>query len=242
MSSTSFDNYSQLARLQDADNTEVAGRYSFQSSAERRIIKDVTEKLALNSDDSLLEIGCGPGNILLPLSYQVARSAGIDNHAALERLAARCGKPMHIETYPGDFLSMELPSPLFSKVLIYSVLQYVDSVASAIQFLQRALSLLRPGGRLMLGDLPNQDKKHRFMVSQAGAIASQEWRTLVEDVGSHPLSDLPQDDRLLVVNDDLLLTLLQCGRKEGYESYLLPQPTDLPFGHTREDLIFVASR
>ena len=242
MSSTSFDNYARLARQQEAGNTEVAGRYSFQSSAERRIIRDVTDKLALDSDDSLLEVGCGPGNILLPLSYQVARSAGIDNHAALERLAARCGTPMHIELHPGDFLSMELPELLFSKVLIYSVLQYVDSRASAIQFLRRALSLLRPGGRLLIGDLPNQDKKRRFTESTAGVLASKEWRALVSDAGSHPLSGLPEDDRLLVVDDDLLLALLKCGRTEGYESYLLPQPTDLPFGHTREDLIFVASR
>lgn len=242
MSSTSFDNYSQLARQHDAGNIEVAGRYRFQSSAERRIINDVAGKLAINSDDSLLEIGCGPGNILLPLSYQVARSAGIDNDAALGRLAARCGTPMHIETYPGDFLSMELPEPLFSKVLIYSVLQYVDSLASAIRFLRRALSLLCPGGRLMLGDLPNPDKKRRFTESQAGMLASQEWSALVSNAGSHPLSGLPQDNRLLVVNDDLLLSLLKYGRTEGYESYLLPQPTDLPFGHTRDDLIFVAPR
>lgn len=240
MSSTSFDNYARLAQLQEADNTEVAGRYTFQSSAERRIIKDVTEKLALDSDDSLLEIGCGPGNLLLPLSYQVARCASIDNHAALERLTARCGTPMHIETYSGDFLSMELPGSLFSKVLIYSVLQYVDSQASAIHFLRRALSLLRPGGRLLLGDLPNQDKKRRFTQSQAGVLASQEWLALVSDAGAHPLSGLPEDDRLLVVNDDLLLTLLKCGRAEGYESYLLSQPAGLPFGHTREDLLFVA--
>ena len=242
MSSTSFENYSKLARQHDTGNTEVAGRYRFQASAERRIINDVIGKLAINSDDSLLEIGCGPGNILLPLSYQVARAAGIDNEAALGRLAARCGRSMHIATYPGDFLSMELPEPLFSKVLIYSVLQYVDSLASAIRFLRRALSLLCPGGRLMLGDLPNHDKKRRFTESQSGMLASQEWSALVSDAGLHPLSGLPQDNRVLVVDDDLLLSLLKCGRTDGYESYLLPQPTDLPFGHTRDDLIFVAPR
>ena len=240
MSSTSFDNYSRIALLEGASDIEVAGRYGFQSSAERRIVRDVFEKLALISDDSLLEIGCGPGNILLPLSYQVKRCAGIDNHAALQRLGRRCGTASHIETYPGDFLAMELPEVSFSKILVYSVLQYLDSCEQAVEFVQRALSLLHAGGRLMIGDLPNKDKKRRFTNSQTGTRTSQEWAALVSSSGDHLMSNLPTDERLLEVNDAFVLELLLQGRAAGHESYLLPQPDDLPFGHTREDILFIA--
>jgi trans-aconitate methyltransferase len=240
MSSKSFENYAKLAADRQTGNTEVGGRYAFQASSERRIIRDVADKLSLDSDDSLLEIGCGPGNLLMPLSYIVASTTGIDNPAALARLAARCGSPMHISTIAGDFLSIDLPQTRFSKILVYSVLQYVDGKSSAMRFLQRALSLLQPGGKLLVGDLPNVDRKHRFAQTKDGAEMSHEWGALVADAGPHPISSLPTDDRLLLVNDDLLLEFLKCGREQGFESYLMPQPAGLPFGHTREDLLFVA--
>lgn len=37
--------------------------------------------------------------------------------------------------------------------------------------------------------------------------------------------------------DDFLLILMACLRKRGCHACLLPQPPDLPFGHTREDLL-----
>lgn len=183
MSSISFDNYSQLTRQHDAGNIEVAGRYRFQSSAERRIINDVAGKLAINSDDSLLEIGCGPGNVILPLSYQVARSAGIDNEAVLGRLAARCGTPIHIATNPGDFQWMVSPKPHFPKVLIYTALWYVEGLIAAILFFAHALYLLCTSVWRMLDHLPNQDRRRRFTEANTWALAWQEWLTLVSYAG-----------------------------------------------------------
>lgn len=154
MCSTSFDNYAWIGRLQEADNTKM--------SVVRRVIGTVTEKLTLDRDDYLREIGYSQGNFLLPLSYQAARFAGIDNPAARGRLSACCGSSIHIKIHHGNFLSMVLPGTLFSKVLVYSVLQYVTSQASVIQFMCRALSVLRSGGQLLLGDLPNLGKTPRF--------------------------------------------------------------------------------
>jgi ubiquinone/menaquinone biosynthesis C-methylase UbiE len=240
MSNKSLENYARLAEREDANHTEVAGRYSFQASAERHIIRDVAEKLALDGDDSLLEIGCGPGNLLLPLSYMVASATGIDNGSALARLAARSGGNVHLTLLAGDFLSMNLPQTRFSKILVYSVVQYVDSEASALRFLDRALTLLKSGGRLLLGDLPNTDKKRRFVQSPAGQRLSAEWSERVAGAGAHPISSLPADERLLTVDDALVLKLLSHGRARGFETYLLEQSPLLPFGNTREDLLFVS--
>jgi cyclopropane fatty-acyl-phospholipid synthase-like methyltransferase len=242
MSSQSFENYARVAQIQHVGNTEVAGRYGFQAAAERRIIGDVAAKLALDSEDTLLEIGCGPGNLLIPLSFMTARTSGIDNAAALERLAARCGTPARIQSHPGDFLTMDLPATKFTKILVYSVLQYVDSESTALTFVGRALALLGPGGRLLLGDLPNRDKKRRFAASAAGEQSSREWSAQVTTAAMHPLSALPTDEHLVDVGDELVLSLLRFARQSGYESYLLSQPPGLPFGHTREDLLFVAPR
>jgi cyclopropane fatty-acyl-phospholipid synthase-like methyltransferase len=238
MSSISFENYRRLADDAGASDTVVAGRYAFQAEAERGIVADVAAKLALTTDDSLLEIGCGPGNLLLPLRTRVRSAMGIDNAAAIARLIQRGGAG--VETLVGNFHDMALPAQRHSKVLIYSVIQYVDGAESAYRFLDRALSLVEPGGRLLLGDLPNRDRKARFAASPRGIASAEVWAARVAQAGIHPMSEMPDDPKLLRVDDALILALLQRGRVAGFESFLLPQPADLPFGNSREDLLFVA--
>lgn len=86
MSSISFENYLQIASLADVSNTEAAGRLAFQHEAERRILSDVLVTLDVSESDALLEIGSGPGNLLVPLSNFCAQAAGIDNEGAITRL------------------------------------------------------------------------------------------------------------------------------------------------------------
>lgn len=239
MSLKSFENYERIAAAEGVDDTEVAGRYQFQADAERRIVDDVASKLQLGPDDALLEIGCGPGNLLLPLGARVHECFGIDNAAALERLRRRAQPGTRVTTIAGDFLSVVLPPRRFSKVLVYSVMQCLDDAAAAV-FLERALSLVEPGGRLLVGDLANQDKKRRYAASAAGQAGSAAWRQQVEHAGPHPLDLQPRDEQLLHIDDALVLGWLALGRARGFESYLLAQSPDLPFGNTREDLLFVA--
>lgn len=242
MSLRSFENYRSLASMENVTDTEVAGRYEFQAYAERMIVGDVLKKLSIGPDDELMEIGCGPGNLLIPLSYVVAQSVGIDNAAALDRLTARVGDRCQIRLYAGDFLTMELPDSKFDKVLIYSVLHYLNDTDAVIAFVSRALSLLSPGGKLLLGDLPNQDKKRRYAESPAGKAANLEWQALISSKGGHPMSQFPRDDELVAFDDDLVLSLLRLGRELRFESYLLQQSSSLPFGNTREDILYVAPK
>jgi len=82
MSRITYENYGNLAsRLSNA--TLIAGRYGSQKEAERRIVADVYQKLNLEPDDSLLEIGCNVGNLLVPLSFVVNRCSGIDHPACI---------------------------------------------------------------------------------------------------------------------------------------------------------------
>lgn len=242
MSSKSFENYTRIAELTEAGYTEVAGRYAFQAVAERRIIPDVAAKLALDSQDTLLEIGCGPGNLLLPLSFMVAEASGIDNSAAIKRLQERSGLSKQIEGIVGDFLTMELSTKRYTKVLIYSVIQYMAGLEEAKTFVARALQLLSPGGYMLLGDLPNSDKKLRWIKSSAGQQSYAEWQALVSEAGVHPLSSQPDDDRLVTIDDEFVHSLMRLARNSGFESFVLPQPSVLPFGNTREDILFVAPR
>ena len=242
LTSKSFENYASLATDPAVNNTELAGRYAFQKQDEENIIPDIAAKLDLSRDDSLLEIGCGPGDLLLPLSQQVRQAAGIDHPAVLERLAARDEMRENVTTFPGNFLTMDLPKERFSKVLIYSVLHYMPEQATAEAFVRRALSLLKPVARLLLGDLPNRNKKERFLSTETGQQFVREWDAHKKKSHEHPMAELTGDSVLIDIDDAVILSLVKLGRELGYDTYLLPQPLELPFCHTREDILFVASQ
>ncbi len=240
MSSVSFENYQHIAQMTEASNTEVAGRYMFQQEAERRILSDLLIKLDLKVTDSLLEIGCGPGNLLVPLASFCAQATGIDNEAAIARLNERLANGIEITGITGNFLEMNLPATSFDKIIIYSVLQYMSNQEEAFNFIDRALSLLQPGGRLVLGDLPNRTKKFRFASSNAGQQTAMKWAELVKGSGSHPMEVTESDSSLVAVDDSFVVDLMMYIRNKGFEAYVLPQPLDLPFGGSREDILVMA--
>ncbi len=241
MSSISFKNYSHIASLSNMSNTEVAGRFAFQQEAERKILSDLLVKLDLEVSDSLLEIGCGPGNLLVPLSGFCDKAAGIDNEAAITRLKNRFAKDAELTCIPGNFLEMNLPTSHFDKILIYGVLQYLSNRDEVLDFIGRALSILKPGGRMLLGDLPNISKKSRFVNSESGREIAKNWAEQIKDAGGkHPLEKMESDSQLITFDDALVLDLIAFIRGKGFESFLLPQPLGLPFGGSREDILVVA--
>lgn len=236
MGRQSFENYGLLASL-GRSRTEVAGRYDMQDVAERRIVPDVLTKLELNADDDLLEIGCGAGNLLVPLSFLTASATGID-HQDLLRVIEREHPGARICKISGNFLDIELnPEQSFSKILIYSVLHCLADEAEAINFVTKALSLLRPGGRMLIGDIPNADRKSRFKNSRRGSEFEAVWRKGVVEGERRDKIELRKDNEMLMPNDQMILTLMSELRARGANAYLVAQPNNLPFGHTREDIV-----
>lgn len=241
MSSISFENYSHIASLADVSNTEAAGRLAFQQEAERRILSDVLVKLDILASDTLLEIGCGPGNLLVPLSNFCAQAVGIDNEGAITRLKNRFAKDTEITCMFGNFLDMNLPATPFDKILIYSVLHCMSNRDEVLNFIERALSILKPGGRMLLGDVPNVSKKSRFGNSKSGQETAKNWAEQMKEAGgSHPLEKMESDSQLITFDDALVFDLMAFIRGKGFETFILPQPIDLPFGGSREDILVVA--
>ena len=234
MSRVTFENYARLSK-QGVSPTVEAGRYASQAEAERRIVPDVMAKLDLQPDDSVLEIGCGTGNLLIPISFLVDTVTGVDHPDILTRLETRF--PDRIEPLPGNFLDIPLDRK-FSKILIYSVLHCLTDEPEATAFLEKALRLVAPGGRLLLGDLPNANRKTRFLESDTGKAFEAEWRKQGGANFSHHDLGLARDSDVFQPDDRSIAALASLGHRLGFNAYLMPQNTNLPFGHTREDLLF----
>ena len=229
---THIDYYAAMAR-DIKELTQVSGRYKIQKSAEKYIVLDVIQKLKIRSDNSLLEVGCGPGNLLIPLSFFVESCVGIDHQAVIKRFKGRFNSP-NIELIGSDFFSYS-GKQKFDKILIYSVLPTIKNEDRLFAFIEKALSMLKSSGRMLLGDLNNKDKKDRFLKSKRGKKFQDQWNKLRQNEPDEPV-DKPIESGIYF-SDELQLKIINWLRKKGWDTYLYEQPEHLPFGNTREDIV-----
>ncbi len=230
-----FDAYGERAESIE-NNTQAAGRYAIQQGAEKAILFDLVKKLDICQEDNLLEIGCGTGNLLIPLSFLVNRSVGIDHQACVSKLMARI--PLaNLQCVGDDFLNLDiLELGYFSKIVVYSVLHCLHDNASLYTFIDKSLSLLAPGGQLIFGDIPNFDLKQRFMTSLEGERFAMQWSQMMAS-SEIKEPDFGEVKSAIVFNDEKVIELVGYIRSKGFHAYVVPQNPDLPFGHTREDVV-----
>ena len=227
--------YSALAN-QDITETMKNGRYPFQEDAERRIVPDVMRKLAPKPDDILLDIGFGTGTILVPFSFVVREAYGIDNANMVTNLAKTCSRP-NITLLSGEFPNVRLPRDDFTLIVAYSVLHVLPSREAVHEFVRAAADRLAPGGRMLLGDIPNTDLKDRFQASAAGREFEAQWRKQMETLSDDEVIRAPHSADPVSFDDRMSMDLMLDLRGAGLDAYLLRQEPDLPFGNTREDII-----
>ena len=117
-------------------------------------------------------------------------------------------------------------------VLAYSVVQYAFAEASIFDFTDAALSLLAPGGRLLLGDVPNASWRRRFLAGAAGAAHHRAFTGRDEDpVVTFNTLDRGEPD------DSVVLAVAARARAAGFHAWIVPQAGDLPMANRREDIL-----
>jgi hypothetical protein len=119
-------------------------------------------------------------------------------------------------------------------VLVYSVLQYVFVEGPVFDFVDACLSLLAPGGQLLIGDVPNQSKRKRLFASAAGVRHHQEF-TGTDEVPTVEFNVLERSK----IDDAVVLAILGRARAAGFDAYVVPQAAELPMANRREDVLIV---
>jgi hypothetical protein len=119
-------------------------------------------------------------------------------------------------------------------VLAYGVLSVVFADSNPFLFLDRAAALLRNGGHLLVGDVPNASKLRRFLASEAGVSYHKQYMRTEEPP---PISafDAPNDR----IDDGVILGIVDRMRRRGFDAYIVPQSESLPLANRREDILIV---
>jgi ubiquinone/menaquinone biosynthesis C-methylase UbiE len=132
-------------------------------------VSTVERQLLLRADDSLLDLCAGNGLFALAFSNRVARIEAVDISPILtERLAARSLPNVGICT--SDMREAHFFPHSFSKVLWYAGIQYIDE-SDIVIMVRRIRSWMKPGGMLMIGDIPDRAKLWNYFNDAARRAA-----------------------------------------------------------------------
>ncbi|HEY1341862.1 MAG TPA: methyltransferase domain-containing protein, partial [Bryobacteraceae bacterium] len=114
--------------------------------------------------DAALEIGCGPGRLMRPLSRHFREIHGVDVSDEMIRLAGerlRHTPNAHPQVTSGSDLSM-YPDGKFDFVYSYAVFQHIPSRDVVFAYLREARRVLKPDGilRCQMNGLPPHAKQY----------------------------------------------------------------------------------
>ncbi|MEM1142832.1 MAG: class I SAM-dependent methyltransferase [Pseudomonadota bacterium] len=120
----------------------------------------ILDKFPINRDARLLDICAGNGLFSRQFAEQGATVHAIDISPDL--LAA-----IPVDRYPklstqcADMRDLSFPQDEYSHIFLYAGIQYL-TYAEAIELLRKCQKWLLPGGRMMIGDVPDQERLWHF--------------------------------------------------------------------------------
>lgn len=142
----------------------------------------VLDELRLRGDETVLDLGCGRGAVLMAAAKRLprGRAIGVDlwradqtgnsqqatlDNAALENVADR------VEVRTGDMTALPLADESVDVIVSNLAIHNIPSRAGRRKALDEAVRVLRPGGRLAIADLW-ETRNH------AARLREQGWRNV----------------------------------------------------------------
>jgi ubiquinone/menaquinone biosynthesis C-methylase UbiE len=133
-------------------------------SGKFRVWGRILDDLRLGGDETVLDLGCGRGAVLLAAAKRLprGRAIGVDlwqadqrdnsqqatlTNAVLENVADR------IEVHTGDMTALPLADESVDVIVSNLAIHNIPTRAGRRQALDEAIRVLRPGGRLVIADL-----------------------------------------------------------------------------------------
>ncbi|MBY0499334.1 MAG: class I SAM-dependent methyltransferase [Nitrosomonas sp.] len=236
-----FEDFRKLAKDESLSKYERIGfPDAYRSGKEELIFKDIVGKLTLLNEEGKTILDIGPGCSDLPrimVNHCKPRKHSlilVDSPEMLDQLPEDPCVEKIAAFYPDCTQLIDRTAGKVDVILCYSVLHYIFVDTSIFRFLDISLSLLAPGGQMLIGDIPNVSKRKRFFASETGIRFHQEFMKT---------TDMPEVEFNRIehaqIDDAVILSLLQRARAQGFDAYVLPQNIDLPMANRREDILIV---
>jgi hypothetical protein len=238
-SNIGFEDFRRLAADQSLTKYERIGfPDSYRQGFEAAIFSDICQKLTNLEGNKKLIVDIGPGCSDLPtMLIDLCRERDhkltlVDSKEMLDQLPDEPFIEKFAALYPNCPELIAQHQGAVDVILCYSVLHYVLVDTAFFRFLDISLSLLAPGGQMLIGDIPNISKRKRFFASESGVRFHQEFMKTTE-LPNVEFNQIEHDQ----IDDAIVLALLQRARVQGFDAYVLPQNSALPMANRREDIL-----
>ncbi len=211
---------------------------NYRKDFEKLIFEDITRKLPALNERNRVVLDIGPGCSELP-SLLIARCAQqahqlllIDSEEMLALLPTQDSIVKIAARFPDCPQLFSNFSGKVDVLLCYSVFHYIFAEDNVWRFMDQALTLLAPGGSMLLGDIPNISKRKRFFASEAGVRYHSAFvgREETPEVTFNRIE--PEQ-----IDDSVVMAMIARCRNAGFDAYVVPQDAALPMSNRREDIL-----
>ena len=228
--------YSNQAFRKNINPSEKAGRFKSQSKLEKYIFTYIEKILDLKKKEKFLDIGCGCGPLTdLIIKFCIKKKIKVflcDIPEVINVLKKKYSNYKYVYFFEGEFQKLNLKKS-FDKILCYSVIQCVNNPKL---FYKNIFKLSKPKSKILIGDIPNINKKFRFLSSEFGL--KFESKRLKKKVVIKNFSDfLAKTKQNKLVDDKFINFIFNHSRKNLRNCFVIKQPKKLPFSYTREDVL-----
>jgi len=236
-----FDDFREMARDSSLSRYEKIGfPDEYRKGKEHLIFEDILKKIpALEQNDKVvLDIGPGCSDLA---HYLIEHSKAhkhqlilVDSEEMLNLLPNSDLIRKEAVYYPNCPELLEELHGMIDVIICYSVFHYVFEESNTWGFIDHSLSLLAPGGHLLIGDIPNVSKRKRFFASETGI---QHHKNFME-TSDPPVVNFNQVESSSI-DDSVMLAVVMRARLAGFDAYLVSQGDELPMANRREDILIV---
>lgn len=245
MSEVSFENFGHVAKKVGYGNIFISSsRYNFQEKFIPILLNDIKNKLRVSHKDTLLDVGCGLGLFLIPLSFFCNTVVGIDHKNFINQIKSNFKFIIKKNLISGNFLKIKL-NRKFDKILIYSVVHYLSSEKEFQKFIYKAISLLKHKGILLIGDIPIKEYEKAFIKSNEGKKYYQKIEKIKKAHKkkskafgiSNFLKNRKKDSQLVTIDLEMIQNLKKRLNSKKLKVKFLRHKKLTMFNNTRIDII-----
>lgn len=152
-----------------------AHRWGYGEEIGKLAALDIREKLQIQPEDRVLEVGCGSGSLLSIVLHPDQRGVGFDLCEALvKRKNDFATRPEWLSLGVCEAGAVPVRSSLYDKVFSYSVFQCFPSKEYTRQVIAELMRVCKPGGTILIGDIFGAAEKQRQKIIKFGV---PEWLT-----------------------------------------------------------------